>query len=340
MTSMLDFPDNPTTNQIFAPAPNLPVWTWDGSKWIGTAGDRGDFGFPDPNADGMIYGRQNNAWAQTLMDAPTDAKTYGRRDGAWQEVLPIEQAATPDTLYLPINATIADGTWRYRVTGGAALLLVADNWLNFYSAASGTAGAPVSWHPGMTLRTQGLSVNGSINVQGGGFNVGQGECLLWAGCRYSAWAPYNNLIGFTWWWPTPGYLNVLVDGGGAVYPIADAASDERVKQDIAPSTFDCLNAIEQIPLHQFRWMDQSTPGQPKPVEQTPESLIPVGIIAQRLYEVVPSFVVRPPDVQAVSPPLKAQLRVWSIQQNNMLAALIGAVQTLAARVEELEARHA
>ena len=46
--------------------------------------------------------------------------------------------------------------------------------------------------------------------------------------------------------------------------------DERLKQDIAPTRFDCLAAVEKIPLYQFRWRDNSTPGDIKPVGSTPE----------------------------------------------------------------------
>ena len=114
--------------------------------------------------------------------------------------------------------------------------------------------------------------------------------------------------------------------------------DERLKQDIAPTRFDCLAAVEKIPLYQFRWRDNSTPGDIKPVGSTPETLVPIGLVAQRVEEVAPSLIVKPPAPPATASS-DAPFNPMQIDTNTMFAVLIGAIQQLAARVEQLEARH-
>jgi hypothetical protein len=59
---MLDFPANPTLNQIFT-APNGTAWAWDGTKWTAA----GVLGVPDAPANGITYGRNNNAWVDTSV---------------------------------------------------------------------------------------------------------------------------------------------------------------------------------------------------------------------------------------------------------------------------------
>jgi hypothetical protein len=172
-----------------------------------------------------------------------------------------------------------------------------------------------------------LTVNGRLN--GLGVDT-SGKGFIYYGISGA------NIIGFTWGSP---YVYVLVDGGGASYALAPA-SDERLKQDIAPAQFDCLAQVQQIALYQFRWKDHSTPGQTKPAAKD-APLVPVGLIAQRLHEVAPYCVIKGDD--------HSELRsdkgrgndanmIWGIEANNMIAMLVGAVKQLAQRVEELEAR--
>lgn len=63
-------------------------------------------------------------------------------------------------------------------------------------------------------------------------------------------------------------------------------------------------------------------------------MIPVGFVAQRLYEVFPEAVKKGDDGEG-----DPQQRFnWDIDKTTMLATLTGAIQQLSAKVESLEAR--
>ena len=118
-------------------------------------------------------------------------------------------------------------------------------------------------------------------------------------------------------------------------------SDERMKADIAPSTFDCLAAVMAMPLFQFRWRDGSgPPGSATTSEPKADApLVPVGFVAQR------SRAVFPESVFAGGESVEGATRIWSMDHNTICATLCGAIQqlveanaALAARVETLEQR--
>jgi hypothetical protein len=139
-----------------------------------------------------------------------------------------------------------------------------------------------------------------------------GEAQL-SGVRCLWAAGYSNntswlLVGNQWY--------IYADFANGV-PFGSVVSDVRLKQDIAPSESDCLALIERIPVHQFRWREK------------PDALNPIGLIAQELYEIEPSLAIKPPDDVPA-------LTFWGIDQGSMIAALVGAVQQLTARVQQLE----
>jgi hypothetical protein len=124
-----------------------------------------------------------------------------------------------------------------------------------------------------------------------------------------------------------------VDGNYLTDYAVGSWSDRRLKQDIAPSTFDCLAAINAIPLKQYRWRKPSEPrtveGNTREVDDT--IIIPVGLIAQEVGEVYPVGA-RPglngPEGEGY----------WQLNDQALIAALIGSVRQLTARLETLEQR--
>jgi hypothetical protein len=175
------------------------------------------------------------------------------------------------------------------------------------------------------------SVNISINCSVGGqvnFTSGDTQCMV--GWRYNSWPGYNNIIGFTWNHVAAGLVSALVDGGAVAYALANA-SDERLKQDIAPARVDCLDVLHKVHLYQYRWQDHSTPGKPKKVEAKADNLVPIGLVAQRLHAIAPWMARKP-----IAETKPDTIHTWDIDQNNLIALLIGAVQQLSARVGELE----
>lgn len=183
----------------------------------------------------------------------------------------------------------------------------------------------------------GSTVSGNSNVTGTLHSHGALSTDVNITCLSSVTYAFGGAtawpIGFTYNNSGDGLAWIWMNGGTAAYPIANAASDERMKQDISPSTYDCLTAVEQIPLYQYRWKDHSFPGGPQPSEENP--LYPVGLIAQYMIDIVPHCVF---DGNIDLPEGLTTFVPMTIQTNNLIATLIGAIQQLSARVRELEAK--
>jgi hypothetical protein len=138
---------------------------------------------------------------------------------------------------------------------------------------------------------------------------------------------YTNIggNGFNFNWDGTVYGRV----DNAVQFAFQRVCDEKLKQDIAPSTFDCLAAIRKMRFYQFRWKDYRNPLRPKPAQEDAPT-IPIGFVAQRLYEDFPEAVVRLPKLVD-----KGALAMWSGDVNTLLATLCGAIQQLDAEVAAL-----
>jgi hypothetical protein len=136
----------------------------------------------------------------------------------------------------------------------------------------------------------------------------------------------SNGFNFRWGSPT-AYIRV----DNAVEIGIQQVSDERMKQDIAPSTFDCLAAVKATPLFEFRWQDASDPA--KVTRNDAASIVPIGFVAQRQHEVFPDSVV---PGSADGEGIEGATTMWQMNHNTLCATLFGAVQQLTARVEALE----
>lgn len=133
--------------------------------------------------------------------------------------------------------------------------------------------------------------------------------------------------------PQNNRVSVSVNNGAAWYPLAYETSDERLKYDIGPSTFDCLKALRALSLRQFRWKDVADPAKLQEATQSPDHpLNPVGLVAQEVVGIFP---------EAVHPGETGTEKIgqaWSLNTTLLMATLIGAVQQLAGRLEAVEAR--
>jgi hypothetical protein len=146
----------------------------------------------------------------------------------------------------------------------------------------------------------------------------------------------NNAFAFGWYTGPPAAtyagVSISVDNGAAWWPVANG-SDARMKTDIAPSRLDALEVINKIQLREFRWIDVSEPSKLQKARADKKihgSLKRIGLVAQEVAKIFPEAV-QPGDDHEDK--LGA---VWQIEQNIMIAALIGSVQQLTARVAELE----
>jgi hypothetical protein len=168
-------------------------------------------------------------------------------------------------------------------------------------------------------------------IDGSGYTtLSNGVTINNWGIRYINLA--TNWIAFSWGYPVPGLLGCYIDGGSTSYALANG-SDERLKQDIAPSTLDYLATIAQLEVCEFRWKEHTEPGKPKAVPKAEDTLVRAGLIAQKTFEVAWWLARKPaPEKEA------GKINIWDIDQNNLIATLVGAVQQLTARVEDLEAK--
>jgi hypothetical protein len=168
------------------------------------------------------------------------------------------------------------------------------------------------------------SVGGPINCG----DVRVGSCN---GVLYNC---YGHWFSF-WYSGGSGWCYARLDGSWDVG--MGTISDERYKQDIAPSEVDCLGVVRRIPLYQFRFMDfapkqesddvpfeenthphVSRAAPPKPAKpDTP--LQTVGFIAQRMHEVFPEAAYGDGE----------DFLSWGVHTDKVLALLVGAVQQLA-----------
>jgi Chaperone of endosialidase len=206
------------------------------------------------------------------------------------------------------NLTYYDATWKWwwqtQVSGNNFLFN-----MGIYGYSTIQASGMITGHAGVTAGSQGLttSIGGA------------------------------NRFGFHW---NGSYVYVMVDNATGWLQVT-GQSDERLKEDIAPSTFDCLGTVLRLPIDQFRWkpkiiaepshvIDPPTPSDVRRDGRTP--LIPVGFVAQRVHQVFPEGVIQG-DEGIYNPTNKF---IWNMEANTMLAVLTGAIQQLEARVKALE----
>jgi hypothetical protein len=188
-----------------------------------------------------------------------------------------------------------------------------------------------------------LVYGGGVNFAGNGTISGQLVVQSYItiqniGIRYSWFGPsVANAMAFTW-----NGTNAFVNVDATVfYPLA-SASDVRLKSDVARSRFDCLAALEQLPLNEYRWMDHPEPGT---VRHNPDApLVPVGFVAQQLHAQFPWLVVKGDDHEVLRDKTALADRhrsdpgngIWDIDKNNTLALITGAVQQLSSQVKTLQ----
>ena len=158
------------------------------------------------------------------------------------------------------------------------------------------------------------------------------------GIRYAsgAWTSGNTFC-FGWSNAVSGLATIGVDNGGAAYALANA-SDARLKHNVGPSKFDCLDAISNLSLVEFDWLQVDNPWQLKQARAMPRisavsrHKVRAGLIAQEVARVIPEAVHAGDDFE------DHLGRVWNLDSNVMDAVLVGAIQQLVAQNTALAAR--
>jgi hypothetical protein len=185
----------------------------------------------------------------------------------------------------------------------------------------------------LTNRTGGgnftINNNGTMSCNGY-FDIGTSARCRGSGFNYTGGYSSGNYFLFGWSTVVSGLATVVVDNGNVAYSIGNG-SDRRLKHDIAPSTFDCLSTVMEIPLRQYRWKEVDDPGKLPEARDNPRSrLTRVGMVAQEILRILPEGVREGSD-------FADKIGVmWDLDRNVMVSLLVGAVQQLTARVAELE----
>ena len=295
-------------------------------------------------------------WAE----APANSYVYGRAPGQWVPVLPLSGTASygpAGTMNggLSFGADVAisisnmsrhlstqvgmgfnvtgstlgyvssSGGHYWYINGAQALRITQQARLNF-PYGQFLQGSSFSEILGMYTGQGTIQVNYSINgnlisYAGAGWYLTGELQVADVGIR-----PQQNTQtnGISWRWD--GNINVRVDQA-VEYPVANAC-DERLKQDIAPCTFDALAALRKVRLYQYRWREHRVPGKFERPHRAGAPLQSVGFVAQRLAE---DF----PQAARVGGKARGAEVMGTADRNTMLAALCRATQQLDERVQAL-----
>ena len=174
--------------------------------------------------------------------------------------------------------------------------------------------------------------NGVINFSynAGNLNINGLLACQATGVRYVNVG--NNGFNFRW-----DSSNMFARIDNAVEFAIQPQSDERLKSDIVPATFDCIDAVKKTPLFQFRWRKMDTQNKDSLFLETDEesAFAPIGFVAQRQHEVFPESVIKGSD--AIGDGVEGATTLWSMDANTLIATMYGAMKEMIARIETLEA---
>jgi len=207
---------------------------------------------------------------------------------------------------------------------------------SWYTAASGTAGNPITFTTAMTLDNSGNLLVGTTTAIGK-FTVSTSTSNQWTGwftnasssaqtyginVNYTNVAP-NNTSNYFLFCSDSGANRFYVASNGGIYNYSannSNLSDQTMKKDINPAG-NYLDKLNQIPVKTFLFNDQT------------DNELNLGVIAQ--------------DVQAVAPELVTQFNIGtdekpeyklSIYETDLKYAMLKSIQELSAQVTTLQAK--
>lgn len=294
-----NFPDSPSPGTTYSPFAGL-TYTWNGSAWAIAAAAAT---FPDAGADGLTYGRRNNAWERAVRVAG-DTMT-GTLNGTAISMSGNVAAAT-------LTATGAINGAALGLTGNAnaSAFVAASNLgvvVNSYVPTGSDYVATLGYvNPNWNnifyegYHAPGVWAGASINVNGTQFsfrNAGQGFCVA-----SSAWG---------------------------------VTSDARIK-DVRGNYTTGLEAIAALRPVRFVFLGNNRLDleKPSPHGELADSKIElVGLLAQQVEGVMPELIKKSRGY--IDGVLVEDLREMDI--GPMIYAMVNAIKELKTRVEELEA---
>lgn len=238
--------------------------------------------------------------------------------------------------YVPVNAYVAGGAWKYATTSTASLLNINTTTLTWSNAGSGTAGNNISFSERMRITSGGTLLVGTTTettlssviwkttLSGGGNNLAvvntstngsttSGfQASNFTGGSASIINFYNGSSGFA------GNITIPTNGSTGTTVSYNTSSDYRMKENIAPMT-GALNKVLQLNPVTYTWKSNGYAGQ--------------GFIAHELQAVVPDCVSGEKDaVDAEGNPI-----YQGVDTSFLVATLTAAIQELKAELDATKA---
>jgi len=270
----------------------------------------------------------------------------GVTPSAWRTVYRAEQigssgavSSRTDTSSINISSNWYENTSSvdtYITTGNATRYHQFSGAHTWYTAASGTAGNPITFTQAMTLDASGNLLVGTTSgtqkfvVAGSvasdfiaGFNS-----TIGSGNSYGVWssittAPNNTLSSFFYGSDSSVARFIARSNGGLANYSANNVnlSDERTKKDIV-NAGNYLDKICAIPVRTFLYKDQT------------DNLLNLGVIAQEVEAVAPELV----DLSGFGETPEDGVPLKAIYQTDLQYALMKCIQEQQALITSLTAR--
>lgn len=291
--------------------------------------------FPEAPADGTVYGRQGNtaSWKGVLpLTGGTVGGTVTVADFYSQGAVRLSVSGGYFYSTTGVTQIVFDsGGWRWeytRSTGALNYLRGSDNAALFTIDPNGNVVAP-----------------GTARINGGIYPDATGNWRVYSdgSYRYQQYTP-----GWSWSWAIANGTLVYTTPGGSQWIFSSAnwtsinwlayvggngaysnVSDERTKADIADAPHGLDHILALRPITFRRWNH---------AERRHHDRVELGFGARQIQAVLPEAVVsmQTPDDWRAS--ITGDDPVLAVQSDAILAALVNAVRTLAARVAALEQR--
>lgn len=349
----INFPDAPTTNQIHADAG--VAWKWDGVKWTAYTGPlpgnvthvvagTGLVGGGGPDAFGNVGisleipvtiphgGTSATSAAQALYNLggfPTTGGTITGSVGIQGTLNVTSDMSTSG------NLLAAGGVTAY----GGANIGVRVNTPYVEGNPDGNAGALRTWNTANKLTFMFDNSSGGGELQ---WRIDGGAVAKFI-CNTTNWRDLE--LGAAGGPTATAVYGFDIPGNAYGVWVDTVTSDERIKDNIRPTTIDALEALTSLEVSAFdvkgpvaAWFKNISKDMPErlaSMEGAQPVHVPIGFVAQRIQGQVPEAVTT--DSQHYGPaesPIPPD--ALSVVKQEMIPYLVRAIQQLAERVNELK----
>lgn len=224
-----------------------------------------------------------------------------------------------------------NGNLNVYIDGGYNWDVASTNWVNGNFATFGWVQNNY-WSPGY--------IDGNFQRNGSHYipnqNVDSGASVYFNGMTCQRLGTNDTFPNHSWtFWQAGNNAYIRLDATWDYYAPYSGSSDGRLKRDIQPTEVNSLDILNKFELVKFKWLDS-----PYVTPAKKESLI--GFTTQQLKEVFEDTI--NPDPEDIPPYVdgdgKSTGGVFhqSVNTNVMLALLIGGMQQLTQRLEQVESK--